>query len=153
MLAEQRLEQLQIQLPPVPQPIGAYTPFKLCGDILFTSGVLPLQQGQIAHPGCLGAELDIAKGQEVARLALLNALAMIRAYLGSLNAVVEVLRLEGFVASTPTFYDQPQVLNGASDLLLDIFGPAGQHTRFAVGVTALPRNAAVELALWVRVQR
>lgn len=152
MRPEQRLQALQIELPPAPKPIGAYVPVKQAGDTIFTSGILPIEHGEVPLPGRLGAELELADGQASARLAALNALAAIRAHLGNLDKVAEVLRLEGFVASTPQFREQPAVLNGASDLLLDIFGEAGKHTRFAVGVAVLPRNAPVELCLWVRVQ-
>ena len=142
---ESRLAELQIALPPPPQPLATYVPVVRAGDLLFLSGVLPMRDGQLAFSGKLGRDLTVEQGMEAARLAILNALAIARQELGTLDRIARVVKVVGHVASAEGFVQQPQVLNGASDLLVSIFGEAGRHARVAVGAAELPRGAPVEI--------
>ena len=141
---EAQLRKLGIDLPAAPQPAGKYVPFVVTGSLVFIAGQLPLKDGKVAVTGKLGAEVGIEGGLEAARLCAINILSQLRAACG-LDKVRRCVRLNGFIASTPDFTDQPKVLNGASDLIADVFGEAGRHSRVAVGVAALPLNAAVEV--------
>jgi enamine deaminase RidA (YjgF/YER057c/UK114 family) len=143
--AEQRLTQLGLKLPEALQPVANYVPFLLSGDQLFISGQISQDAAGNVMTGVLGAGLSVADGQAAARQSALSLLAQARAALGSLNRIVQVLRLTGFVASTAGFTDHPKVVNGASDLLVDVLGEAGRHTRSAVGVASLPLGACVEI--------
>ena len=147
MSYEDKLKDLHIELPQAPKPVATYIPAVKAGDLLFLSGVLPMQNGQLAFSGKLGRELTVEQGMEASKLALLNALAIARQELGSLDRITRVVKVVGHVASAEGFTDQPQVLNGASDLLVAIFGDAGRHARVAVGAAELPRRAAVEIEL------
>jgi enamine deaminase RidA (YjgF/YER057c/UK114 family) len=149
--AETRLKALGLTLPPAPQPVANYVPALFAGDLLFISGqVSKAGDGKIIT-GVLGAGLDVAAGQAAAKLCALNILAQAEAALGDLERIVQVLRLTGFVASAPAFTDQPQVVNGASDLMVAVLGDRGRHTRSAVGVASLPLGAAVEVDAILRV--
>ena len=152
MSIEARLKELGITLPAAPKPVANYVPAVRAGELLFTSGVLPMKEGRLAFEGKLGKELTVEQGLEAARLALLNALAVMNQELGGLERVVRIIRLTGHVASAPGFVQQPAVLNGASDLLVAIFGEAGRHTRAALGAAELPLNSPVELELIVQVR-
>jgi enamine deaminase RidA (YjgF/YER057c/UK114 family) len=151
MSAENRLRALGLTLPPPPKPVASYVPAVLSGDLLFVSGMLPMREGVPAWTGKLGRELSVEQGAEAAKLACLNALAVVRAELGSLDRVARVVRLSGHVASAEGFVNQPAVVNGASDLLVAVFGEAGRHARLALGAFQLPLNAPIELELIVRV--
>jgi enamine deaminase RidA (YjgF/YER057c/UK114 family) len=142
---EVRLRDLGLTLPPAPQPVANYVPFLLAGNQLFISGQIAKAADGRVLTGTLGAGLDVAAGQEAARLCALNILAQAKAALGDLSRIKQVLRLTGFVASTPEFQDQPLVVNGASDLIGAALGVRGKHTRAAVGVASLPAGAAVEI--------
>ena len=142
---ESRLAELHIELPSPPQPLATYVPAVQAGGLLFLSGVLPMRGGQLAFSGKLGRDLTVEQGMESARLALLNALAIAKQELGTLDRITRVVKLVGHVASAEGFVQQPQVLNGASDLLVEIFGDSGRHARVAVGAAELPRNAPVEI--------
>ncbi|MBU6434631.1 MAG: RidA family protein [Nitrospirae bacterium] len=142
---ESRLAELQIALPPPPQPLATYVPVVRAGDLLFLSGVLPMRDGQLVFSGKLGRDLTVEQGMEAARLALLNALAIAKQELGTLDRITRVVKVVGHVASAEGFVQQPQVINGASDLLVAIFGEAGRHARVAVGAAELPRGAPVEI--------
>lgn len=149
---EARLHELGLQLPPPPAPVAAYVPAVRCGDLVFTSGQIPLRDGRVAYAGKVGSALTPEQGYEAARLCALNALAVLRAALGGLDRVAQVVKVTGFVNSAPGFTGQPQVVNGASELLLAVFGEAGRHARSAVGVSELPLDSAVEVELVVRVR-
>lgn len=151
MLHEQRLTALGLNLPAAPKPVANYVPAVLAGELLFLSGVLPSRDGQVVVLGKVGRDLTAEQGAEAARMAILNALAIIRAELGTLDRVRRIVRLTGYVASASGFEQQPSVMNGASDVLVQIFGESGRHARVAVGVAELPRNAAVEMDLIVQV--
>ena len=144
-MIEERLAELGLELPPVPAPVASYVPVRLAPGLAFVSGQIP--DGAKLHPGHLGAEVTIEQGREAARRCALQALSALRDVLGTLDAVTGIVKVEVFVASAPGFTDQPKVGNGASDLLLEIFGEAGRHARIAVGVTELPLGASVEVAL------
>jgi enamine deaminase RidA (YjgF/YER057c/UK114 family) len=142
---EARLKALDLVLPEAKATLGAYVPFVHLNGQLFVSGQLPLKEGQVQFAGKLGAELDIDKGQEAARLCAINILAQAKAALRDLDRIVQLLRLNGYVNAVPDFTDHPKVLNGASNLMVEILGNKGHHTRVAVGCASLPLNVAVEV--------
>lgn len=146
-----RLAELGLTLPPVATPLAAYLPAVRCGDLVFTSGQLPMVDGGLPCTGKLGAGVDLATGVRLARICALNALAAVDACLGGLQQVRRVVKVVGYVASAAEFTDQPQVLNGASELLGQLFGEPGRHARSAVGVAVLPLDAPVEVELVVQV--
>jgi enamine deaminase RidA (YjgF/YER057c/UK114 family) len=142
---EARLASLGIALPEAPNPVANYLPSLLAGNLLFISGqISKAADGGIAK-GRLGAELTIAQGRDAARLSALAILAQAKAAVGDLDRIARVVRLTGFVNATPEFVDHPQVINGASDLMVEVLGDAGRHTRAAVGVSSLPMGCAVEV--------
>jgi enamine deaminase RidA (YjgF/YER057c/UK114 family) len=142
---EEKLKTLGLELPEPPKPVATYVPAVRTGSLLFLSGVLPMRNGQLAYAGKLGRDLDVSEGAEAAKMAMLNALAIAKQQLGSLDRITQVVKVVGHVASAEGFTDQPQVLNGASDLLVAVFGEAGRHARVATGAAELPRRAAVEI--------
>jgi enamine deaminase RidA (YjgF/YER057c/UK114 family) len=144
---EDKIQELGLELPEAPKPVATYVPAVRAGNLLFLSGVLPMRNGQLAYAGKLGREFGITEGAEAAKIAILNALAIAKQELGSLDRIARVVKVVGHVASAEGFTDQPQVLNGASDLLVAIFGDAGRHARVATGAAELPRRAAVEIEL------
>ncbi|HEX6727809.1 MAG TPA: RidA family protein [Nitrospira sp.] len=148
---EEKLRELGLTLPAPPKPVANYVPAVRVGDLLFLSGVLPSRDGQLIVTGKLGQDLSIEQGMEAARVAVLNGLSIIRQEAGSLDRVKRIIKMVGHIASAPGFTDQPQVLNGASDLLVSLFGDAGRHARVAVGAAELPRHAPVEIELIVQV--
>ena len=145
MSYEEKLKALGLELPEPPKPVATYVPAVLSGDLLFLSGVLPMRNGQLAFAGKLGRDLTLSQGTEAAKVAILNALAIAKQELGSLDRIRRIVKVVGHVNSADGFTDQPQVLNGASDLLVAIFGEAGRHARVAIGAAELPRRAAVEI--------
>jgi len=148
---EDTLREIGLALPSPPKPVATYVPAVQAGDLLFVSGVLPIREGKLTVEGKLGRDLTVEQGYEAARVALLNALAIVKSQLGSLDRVKQVVRMVGYVASAEGFVQQPMVVNGASDLLVKLFGDAGRHARIAVGAAQLPLNAPVELELIVHV--
>jgi enamine deaminase RidA (YjgF/YER057c/UK114 family) len=145
MSIDARLSQLGIQLPPPKAPAYAYVPVACHGDLAWVSGQLPWRTDGSLPQGKLGAGVTVEEGREAARLCVLNALSLLKAQLGSLDRIVRVVKVTGFVASAPGFIDQPSVMDGASSLLLEIFGEAGRHARSAVGMAELPRAVPVEV--------
>lgn len=145
-----RLAALGITLPPVVPPVAAYVPAVRSGSLVWTSGQLPLADGALLATGTVGADVDPEQAAACARLAALNALAAVDAMVG-IDAVARVVKVVGFVASAPGFTGQPAVINGASELLGELFGEAGRHARSAVGVAALPLGAPVEVELVVEI--
>lgn len=139
-----RLSQLGITIPDLAPPVANYVPFTISGKTLYISGQLPGASGQMTK-GHLGKEVSLEDGQKAARICAINIIAQAKAALGDLDKISRCLRLGGFVASTPEFTDHPKVVNGASDLIVEVFGDAGKHARAAVGVSALPLGAAVEV--------
>ncbi|MFG3437962.1 RidA family protein [Nonomuraea sp. NPDC047897] len=151
MTPEQKLADLGLTLPEVVPPLAAYVPAVRTGDLVYTSGQVPMVDGKPARTGKLGAELTADEGKEMARICALNALAVLKSELGDLGRVVRVVKAVVFVASAPDFTGHPQVANGASELLGEVFGEAGRHARSAVGVAALPLDSPVEVELIVEV--
>lgn len=148
---DDRLTALGLTLPDVARPLAAYVPAVRTGNYVFTSGQLPLVDGRLAETGKVGAEVTAERAKEHAATCTLNALAAVKAEIGSLENVRRVVKVVGFVASSPTFTDQPGVVNGASELLGAVFGKAGVHARSAVGVAVLPLDAPVEVEMVVEV--
>jgi enamine deaminase RidA (YjgF/YER057c/UK114 family) len=148
-----QLNTLGIQLPAPPKPVASYVPAVLAGDLLYLSGMLPFRDGQVVITGKLGDSVTVERGAEAARLALLNALAVVKHELGSLDRVQRIVRVVGHVASAAGIVQQPAVINGASDLLVQIFGESGRHARVALGAAELPLHAAIELELLVQVKK
>ena len=146
---ENRLRELGLELPAVPNPAGSYVPAVRTGSLLFTAGQLPFENGELRLKGKVGDGVTSEEARTAARLCALNALAAVAAEAGGLSNVRRVVKVTGFVASAPGFNSQPAVLNGASDLLGEIFGEAGTHVRSAVGVAELPLGAPVEVELIV----
>ncbi|MGI9408194.1 MAG: RidA family protein [Hyphomicrobiaceae bacterium] len=140
-----RLSELGIVLPEAAAPAANYVPYLNYNGMLHISGQLPMQDGKIAFTGTLGAGVETAEGQEAARLCAINILAQAKAALGDLENIAQVIRLNGFVNSAEDFGDHPAVINGASNLIADVLGDRGKHTRVAVGVANLPFGAAVEI--------
>jgi enamine deaminase RidA (YjgF/YER057c/UK114 family) len=141
-----RLRELGLDLPAAQPPIATYVPFALSGSLVVVSGQLPMHEGRLLAAGKLGASVTVEQGQRAARQCLLNVLAHLsRACEGDLDRVARVVRLGGFIACTPDFTEHAKVMNGASDLVVEIFGEAGRHARATVGVPSLPNDAAVEI--------
>jgi len=150
MSALERLKTLGIELPAVTAPLASYVPAVRSGSLVFTSGQLPIVGGQLQATGKVGAEVTPDEAVGHARTCALNALAAVHSLVG-LDSVVRVVKVVGFVASTPDFTGQPGVVNGASNFLGEVFGEAGTHARSAVGVAALPLDAPVEVELVVEI--
>lgn len=143
---EARLKELGIDLPVAAAPAANYVPYVLSGNTLYISGQLPMEGGKVAVTGLVGGDVDIAAAQRAAELCAINILAQVKAALGGdLGKVRRVLKLNGFIASAPGFIEQHVVMNGASNLIANVLGDAGKHARAAVGMAALPFNAAVEV--------
>ncbi|KZC98342.1 RidA family protein [Oceanibaculum pacificum] len=143
---EARLKELGIDLPNAAAPAANYVPYVVSGKLIFVSGQIPVLNGDIKFKGKVGVDLTVEQGQESARLCALNLIAQAKAAAGGdLDRIARVVKLGGFVACQPDFGDQPEVINGASNLMVDVFGDAGRHARFAVGANVLPRNVATEV--------
>ena len=140
-----RLTRLGLKLPTAVKPTFKYVPVTFHGDLAFVSGQLPWVDGEIKTVGLLGAAVSLDQGKEAARMCGLQALSCLEQALGSINQIVRIIKLSGFVQSTPDFHQQPSIIDAASELMFDIFGEGGRHARSAIGVAALPRNAPVEL--------
>lgn len=148
---ETKLQELGLPLPAAPPPVGAYVPVIRTGNLVITSGQLPWIGKQMAFEGKLGAQLHEQDGWNASRLCAVNALAQIKTCIGRLELIRRIVRVEGYVHSAPDFRGQPHVLNGASELFVELFGDAGRHTRIALGVAEMPLNAAVQLCVWAEV--
>jgi enamine deaminase RidA (YjgF/YER057c/UK114 family) len=144
---EERLVELGIELPPAPAPVASYVPVTLAGGFAFVAGQVPIADGAVMLTGRLGAEVGLEEGQSAARRCALQAVSALRDALGSLDRIARIPQVTVYVASVPGFVDQPKVANGASDVLVEIFGEAGKHARAAVGVTELPLGAPVEVSV------
>ncbi len=147
-----RLEDLGIELPKAAAPAANYVPYVVSGDLVFVSGQVTVWNGEFRYLGKVGQDLGVADGQAAARLCALNIIAQVKAACGGdLDRVVRIVRLGGFVNSTPDFTDQPKVINGASDLMVEVFGDKGKHARAAVSAAALPLGVAVEVEAVVEI--
>jgi enamine deaminase RidA (YjgF/YER057c/UK114 family) len=148
---EERLAELGLTVPEVSKPVAAYVPAVRTGNYVFTSGQLPMREGQLITTGKVGGEVTAEEAVECARQCALNAIAAVHAEVGDLSNIKRIVKVVAFVASTPDFTGQPGVANGASELFGAVFGDAGQHARSAVGVPVLPLDAPVEVELLVEV--
>ncbi|MDD9266971.1 RidA family protein [Paenibacillus sp. GCM10023248] len=147
--AEAKLEEMNILLGTPPKPSGNYLPYTMLPPFVYLSGVTPKAEGVLQYKGKVGLELTKEEGYQAARLCMINQLSALKSALGDLNRVTNIIKLEGFINADPAFGDLPYVLNGASDLLVEVFGDKGLHARSAIGVAALPGGAAVEVELIV----
>ena len=151
MSVEEKLRQLGLELPSPPAPVAAYLPCVRTGNLLFISGQIPKEKGELKFLGHLGGNLTLEDGVQAARWCALNALSIVRQETGDFSKVRRIVKLTGYVASAPGFHDQPKVVDGASQLLVELFGDRGKHARAAVGVNELPLGVAVELDMIVEV--
>ena len=147
-----KLKEIGLDLPEIPKPVAAYIPAKQSGKLVFTAGQLPMVNGELVSKGLLGQDVDVEEANKAARICTLNALAAIKGVVGDLDRIKQIVRVVGYVASVPTFTQQPAVVNGASELLLEVFGEVGKHARSAVGMAVLPMNASVEIELIVEIE-
>lgn len=147
-----RLQELGIQLPEVPAPVAAYVPAVRIGNMVFTSGQVPLVEGKLKYTGVVGKDLTVEQAYDAAWICCLNALAAVKSVAGDLDRVERVIKLTGWVASADDFTDQPKVMNGASELVGGIFGEAGKHARAAVGANVLPLGSPVEVEMIVKLK-
>jgi enamine deaminase RidA (YjgF/YER057c/UK114 family) len=147
-MIEEKIASLGINLPVPPEPAGSYVPVVLSSNLAFVAGQIPTEGKQVKFRGKVDS---IATGQEAARLCTINALAQLKAYLGSLDKIKQIVKITGFINCDPSFTDHPKVINGASDLLVCVFGEKGKHARAAVGVSSLPLDSAVEIEFVVEV--
>ncbi|HWP95838.1 MAG TPA: RidA family protein [Syntrophomonadaceae bacterium] len=147
MNVEDRLRELNLTLPPVNKPLAAYVPAVSAGSLVFISGQLPLQDGKLVYSGKVGRDLSVEEGQAAARIAVINCLAALRDVVPSWESIDSIVKITGYIQCEGDFYQQPQVLNGASELLEQIFSSRGCHARVALGVNALPLNAACEVEM------
>jgi enamine deaminase RidA (YjgF/YER057c/UK114 family) len=150
---EARLRELGLELPPVPVPVAEYVPAKRVGDLVYVSGQGPIRDGKPVYVGRVGAEVSLEEAYKAAQLCALNCLAAVKSVVGSLDVVEEIVQVRGFVNSAPDFYAQPKVVNGASELLVKIFGERGRHVRVAIGTSNLPDNIPIEIEMVLRIKR
>lgn len=150
---EEKLKEMGIELPPVSKPVASYVPALKIGNLVYTSGQLPMKDGKIVYSGEVGGIYSpVEQGAEAAKLCTINALSAIKGVIGDLDNITQIVKVTGFVKSAKLFNDQPKVLNGASDFLKEVFGPeVGSHVRSALGVNQLPLNASVEVEFIVQV--
>ena len=152
MKLKNKIKEIGLILPEVPKPIAEYIPAKKMGNLVFTSGQGPIKDGKFVYVGKVGGEVSIEEGYECAKMCALNCLAAIKSVIESLDEIDEVIKIKGYVNSTPDFYRQPEVVNGASELIVKIFGEKGKHTRSALGTSVLPGNIPVELEMTVSIK-
>ena len=150
-MIEEKLREIGIMLPIPPKPVGSYIPVVRTGNLVFVSGQIPTSDGKILYSGKVTKDLSIEDAQKAARLCVVNALAQLKLDIGDLDKISRIVRVSGFVNSPPEFTEQSKVINGASDLLFEVFDKKGQHARIAVGVSSLPLNSAVEVDLIVEI--
>jgi len=148
MTPEERLSDLVLELPAAPPAVGAYVPWAVTGNLIVTSFQLPWVGGELAYTGRLGAELTTEQGYAAARLCALNGIAQLKQAAGELSRIALIVRVEGHVGCTPEFTEIPQVLNGASELVNDVFAEAGRHTRTALGHMVMPLGSPVMIGFW-----
>ena len=147
---ESKLAEMGLELPGTVKPMAKYVPARRAGDLVYTAGQGPVKEGELVYVGRVGADLTEEQGREAARLCALNCLAAVKDLIGSLDRIDHIVQLRGYVNSAPDFDRQPEVVNGASELVVALFGEGGEHARSAIGTSILPRNIAVELEMVVR---
>jgi enamine deaminase RidA (YjgF/YER057c/UK114 family) len=148
---EEKLASLNIILPTPPKPAGSYIPIVKTGNLLFVSGQIPMKGSTVVFQGKVPTNISVEDAQKAAKLCIINALAQIKAEIGTLDKILRIVRVSGFVNSSQDFSEQPKVINAASDLLFEIFGESGKHSRIAIGVASLPLNSTVEIDLIVEI--
>lgn len=152
MQIEEKIKKLGLNLPKVPKPVAEYIPAKIVGDLVFCSGQGPVKEGVSVYIGKVGKELTLKEGYEASKICAINCLAAVKSVIGSLDRIDEIVEIRGFVNSAPEFTRQPEVINGASELLVKLFGEKGKHARLALGTSNLPSNIPVELEMMVKVK-
>jgi len=150
-MIDEKLAALDIILPIPPKPAGSYIPVVKTGNLLFVSGQIPMKEGKVIFQGKVPVNITIDDAQKAAKLCIVNALAQLKAEIGSLDKISKIVKVSGFVNSSQDFAEQPKIINAASDLLFEIFGDKGKHSRIAVGVASLPLNSAVEIDMIVEI--
>ncbi|MBD3288731.1 RidA family protein [candidate division KSB1 bacterium] len=153
MVIEKKLLEMGIELPETPKPVAAYIPAIRSGDLVFTSGQIPVVRGEVKYAGKVGTDISIEDAYQAAKICALNALSAAKSVVGDLDKIDQVVKVVGFVNSIPGFTQQPAVINGASEFFKELFGERGIHARSAVGVAELPLNVAVELEVIFRVKK
>jgi enamine deaminase RidA (YjgF/YER057c/UK114 family) len=148
-MIEEKLKETGITLPIPPNPAGSYIPVVTTGNLAYVSGQIPIKDGKIVFSGKVPVEQSVKSAQEAAKLCIINGLSQLNSYFGSLECITKIVKISGFVNSTPDFSEHPKVINAASDLLVEIFGDMAKHSRIAVGVASLPLNATVEIDMVV----
>ena len=151
-MIDEKLASLNIILPSPPKPAGSYVPVVITGKLAFVSGQIPIKDGKVAFLGKVPKDISVDETQKAAKLCIINALSHLKNELGSLDRISKIVRVSGFVNSTPEFIDQPKVINAASDLIYEIFGSKGQHSRIAIGVSSLPMNSCVEIDIIAEIE-
>ena len=144
-LIESKLDEMGILVPDTPVPAGSYLPYRICGNILYLSGMLCFRDGELTHTGPVGEDQTVESGYEAARISAINSLAAIRSALGEFDRVVQFLHVNGYVNAVPGFTESPNVINGASNLFAELYGKIGKHSRAVVSVSGLPLNSTVEI--------
>ncbi|MGI0047120.1 MAG: RidA family protein [Nitrosotalea sp.] len=144
-MIEEKLVSMNISLPTPPKPAGSYIPVVRTGNLVFVSGQIPIKEGKVEFQGKVPTDVSSDTAKQAAKLCIINVLAQLKAELGTLDKISRIVRVSGFVNSAPDFIEQPKIINAASDLLFEIFGDKGKHSRIAVGVASLPLNATVEI--------
>ena len=150
-MIEEKLNQLGVSLPTAPKPAGSYVPVVVSGKLAFVSGQIPIKDGQVIYQGKVGIEQSIEQAQKAAKLCIINGLAQINTYFGTLDNLEKIIKISGFVNSALDFTEHPKVINAASDFLVEIFGEEGRHSRIAIGVSSLALNATVEIDMLVEI--
>lgn len=149
---EKKLQAIGLSIPEAPKPVAAYVPGVIAGDLLYTSGQIPLVNGVVRYKGKVGFDVSVEKGYEAAKICTLNCLGVVKSLIGDLDQVEQIVKVVGFVNSDPDFTLQPQVINGASELLGVVFGEKGAHARSAVGVNSLPLDSTCEVEIIVKLK-
>jgi enamine deaminase RidA (YjgF/YER057c/UK114 family) len=153
-MVEERIKELiGYELPVAPKPLAAYVPAQISGDLVFTSGQLPMKDGKLFAEGWIDDEVDEARAMECARICAVNCLSAVKSVIGNLDKIEHIVKLTVFVNSSPNFIGQPKIANGASEFLIEVFGEKGKHARSAVGVSGLPLNAPVEVEMVVKISQ
>ena len=151
-MIEEKIKKLGFEIPEAPKPLAAYTPAVQVGDMVYTSGQVPIEKGALKYAGKVGFDLSVEEGQKAAEICTLNGLSAIKRVITDLDKIEKIVKVTVYINSADGFTDQPKVANGASELLLNIFGEAGRHARSAVGVNELPIDSAVEIEMIVKVK-
>lgn len=152
MKIESKLKEIGINIPEAPKPVAEYIPAKIVGKLVFCSGQGPIKDGKFVYLGRVGKEVSLEEGYEAAKICAINCLAAIKTAIGSLDEIDEIISLRGFVNSSLDFYRQPEVINGASELIVKIFGDKGKHARCALGTSVLPDNIPVEVEMAAKIK-